>query len=119
MGEENRQYTFNKATYFIAKVLPMKIFKALAEMLRMLGKGLLKYFFHKLREEESESGGRPRWLHNTQYTFRMSFNIHCSASAMRLGLKDSQTRLITMRSHCKVSAITLQPIFHGAVVLDL
>ena len=119
MGEENRQYTFNKATYFIAKVLPMKIFKALAEMLRMLGKGLLKYFFHKLREEESESGGRPRWLHNTQDTFRMSFNIHCSASAMRLGLKDSQTRLITMRSHCKVSAITLQPIFLGAVVLDL
>ena len=78
MGEENRQYTFNKATYFIAKVLPMKIFKALAEMLRMLGKGLLKYFFHKLREEESESGGRPRWLHNTQDAFRMSFNIHCS-----------------------------------------
>ena len=46
----------------------------------------------------------------------MNSNLHFIASVMRLGLKDSQTRLIKMRSHCKVSTIKLQLVFHGAVV---
>ena len=58
-GDENRQYTLNKATYFIAKVLPMKIFKALAEMLKMLGNGLLKYFFINSEKKGFIRRGQP------------------------------------------------------------
>ena len=49
--EEKKQYTFYEATYFIAKV-----FMALAEMLKMLGQGLLKYFFKNSREEKVKVG---------------------------------------------------------------
>ena len=66
-----------------------------------VGPRFAQILFQKLPRRESESGGRHRWLHNTQYTSRMSFNIHCSVGAM---------------IDCKVSAITLQPFFHGAVV---
>ena len=64
--EEKKQYMFYEATYFIAKV-----FMALAEMLKMLGQGLLKYFFKNSWEEKVKV-----------YTSRMSFNIHCSVSTM-------------------------------------